>query len=262
MKTPVLSVITVCFQARESLSQTIECILRQTWLQMEYLVIDGGSDDGTREMLEQSAPRFAERRIPFHFLSEPDGGIYDAMNKGARMAEGRWLLFLNAGDLLADDHTLEQLFAKSSDAQILYGDTLCVYQGQQKLYPALPIEHLTYEMAFCHQSALIRRELMLEHPYDTSYRICADHHFFLSMYLQGQAFEYRPMTISVYEIAGYSDQHKMTAHREQHRMFRELKISRLSPAGLCREILFYLKQGAKTLFGQKLIDSVRKKRLH
>jgi len=259
--TPELSIITVCFRAKDQVQTTMKSILSQTWTQFEYLVIDGGSEDGTKELLEQSSSLFAEKNVPFSFVSEPDHGIYDAMNKGTRMANGRWLLFLNAGDLFADNTVLEQIFSEPSNAQIIYGDTLCIYQGQTKLYPALSLDHLTYEMAFCHQSVFIHKELLLEHPYDITYKVCADHHFFLSMYLQNKSFEYRKLPVSVYEIAGYSDKNKMLSHKEKHRMQKELGIFHFSLPWLLRECSFYFKQGLKHLFGQRLIDQVRKNRL-
>lgn len=261
MTEPVLSIITVCFRAKDELQATFDNVLLQSWKQFEYLVIDGGSDDGTKDLLKASESVFSDAGIPFRYVSEPDHGIYDAMNKGTRMAEGKWLLFLNAGDLLTDRRILEQIFSVPSDGQIIYGDTLCIYQGNQKLYPALPLERLAYEMAFCHQSAFIQRELLLKEPYDTTYRVCADHRFFLSMYLQKRRFDYRPVPISVYEIAGYSDKNKLLSHKEQHRMQKELGIFRFSFPWLLREIRFYFKQGIKTVFGQRLIDLVRKKRL-
>lgn len=262
MAAPVLSIITVCFRAKDDVQATLDNVLLQTWKQFEYLVIDGGSNDGTLEALEQYASAFLKEGIPFRYVSEPDHGIYDAMNKGTRMAEGEWLLFLNAGDLLADSRILEQIFSVPSDGQIIYGDTVCIYQGSKKLYPALPLSHLTYEMAFCHQSAFIRRKLLLDEPYDTAYKVCADHRFFLSMYLKQKDFDYRTVPISVYEIAGYSDKNKMLAHREQHRMQKELGVFRFSFSWLLREVIFCLKQGCKRIFGQKAIDLVRKKRLH
>ncbi|MDO4261035.1 MAG: glycosyltransferase family 2 protein [Eubacteriales bacterium] len=259
--TPVLSVVTVCYEAKEALSRTMESLLSQTWTKFEYVVADGGSSDGSAACLEEAVPRFAEKGISLRYVSEPDRGIYDAMNKGARLAEGRWLLFLNAGDLLAGPETLERFFSVPSDAQILYGDTLCVYQGHTRLYPALSLDRLPYEMAFCHQSAFVSRKLMLSMPYDVGYRVCADHHFFLRARLSGATFEYRPLPVSVYEIAGFSDTHKLLAHREQLRMQRELGLFRITPAWLARELRFYAKQTIKSLFGQKLIDKVRERRL-
>lgn len=261
MPKPVLSIITVCFNSRDALLATMDNVLLQTWTRFEYLVIDGGSSDGTWSLLEQSSSRFDQTHIPYRYVSEPDQGIYDAMNKGTRLSEGTWLLFLNAGDLLAEPHILEQIFSESPCGSVIYGDTLCVYQSRRKLYPALPLSHLSHEMAFCHQSALIRRSLLLEHPYDTSYKICADHHFFLSVYLLKEKFDYRPLPISVYEISGYSDQNKLAAHREQHRMQRELHIFHPTFSWLLREGVFYSKQLLKSMGGQRLIDLIRKRRL-
>lgn len=261
MPNPVLSIITVCFQSKDELSSTINSVLSQSLTQFEYLVIDGASTDGTCEFLAQTEERFIQRQIPFRYVSEPDHGIYDAMNKGVRIADGKWLLFLNAGDLLYDSQVLEKVFSVPIDAQILYGDALCIYQNRQKLYQALPLEHLTYEMAFCHQSAFVRRELLLQYPYDISYKVCADHHFFLSMYLKHKTFIYYPYPISIYEISGYSDSHKLLSHREQHRMQKEFGIFHFSFSWLFRESLFFAKQGAKFIFGQRLIDKVRKRKL-
>lgn len=261
MEIPTLSIITVCFRAKAQLQATMENILPQTWTDFEYLVIDGGSDDGIKEFLTESIPLFSAKKIPFRFLSEPDKGIYDAMNKGTRLAKGRWLLFLNAGDFLADSTTLEQIFTDVPDARIIYGDTLCSYRGRQKLYPALPLERLTQEMAFCHQSVFIRRELLLEHPYNTTYKVCADHEFFLSMYLQHKTFVYLRIPISIYEISGYSDKNQMIAHKEQHRMQKEAGLLRFSLGWLWREGVFYVKQGVKKVLGQSGVDRVRKKRL-
>lgn len=261
MKIPTLSIITVCFRAKTQLQATMKNILSQTWTDFEYLVIDGGSDDGTKEFLVESMPLFTAKKVPFRFLSEPDKGIYDAMNKGTRLAKGRWLLFLNAGDFFADNHTLEQIFTDIPNAQIIYGDTLCSYQEHQKLYPALPLEYLTREMAFCHQSVFVRRELLLEHPYNTTYKVCADHEFFLSMYLQHKAFTYRRIPVSIYEISGYSDKNQMIAHKEQHRMQKEAGVFRFSLGWLWREGVFYMKQGMKKVLGQGGVDRIRKRLL-
>lgn len=261
MSTPLLSIITVCYQAKNQLCTTAENLLCQTWKHFEYIIVDGASDDGTRELFAFFRPLFERDRIPFISISEPDRGIYDAMNKGARMASGRWLLFLNAGDRLADRLVLERIFQTPTDAQVIYGDTDCIYQGHMKRYPALPLDRLSREMPFCHQSAFIQKEMMLAHPYDLTYRVCADHHFFLTLYLEGCSFDYRPFPVSVYEIAGYSDQNKLASHREKNRMQKELGIFRISPGWLLREVRFYLREGVKTLFGQRLIDLVRRIRL-
>ena len=98
--------------------------------------------------------------------------------------------------------------------------------------------------------------------YDISYRVCADHEFFLTMYLKGISFDYLPIPVSVYEIAGFSDRNKMLSHKEKIRMQRELGIFHVTPSWILRECSFYGKQTIKNLFGQKLIRMVRKRRLH
>ena len=261
MHIPVLSVITVCFNACEELKQTLENVLTQEWIDYEYLVIDGGSSDHTVSLLEHFAPLFEAKGISFSYTSEPDRGIYDAMNKGTRMASGKWLLFLNAGDLLCTPDVLKKIFTVPHQADILYGDTICIYQGNQKKYPALPLDHLAYEMAFCHQSAFVSHGLLLEYPYDISYKVCADHQFFLHMYLKKKTFEYVPFPVAVYEISGFSDKNKLLSHQEKLRIQKEFGVFRVSPSWLLRELVFYLKYLIKSVFGQKLINLVRKKRL-
>ena len=262
MTTPLLSVITVCRNTADILPDTMNSLLDQTWTQFEHLIIDGASTDNTVTVLNTFQNYFSGKNIPFRFISEPDKGIYDAMNKGVRMSQGKWLLFLNAGDLLAAPDTLEKIFSVPARGQIVYGDTLCIYQGRKKLYPALPLDHLRWEMAFCHQSVFIERQLLEEYPYDISYRVCADHYFFLSMYLKGVVFDYRTFPISIYEISGYSDRNKLLSHREQQRMQKDLGVFRLSLSWLMHEVIFYMKEGIKYFGGQKIVDLVRKNRLH
>lgn len=262
MSNPVLSIITVCYNAHDELKKTLENVLSQTWENFEYRIVDGGSKDETLRLLTDYAARFEQKGISFQYTSEPDRGIYDAMNKGSRLVRGSYLLFLNAGDVLVGNDLLEKVFSDTQTADILYGDALCSYQGRQRLYPALPLEHLTYEMAFCHQSAFIKRDLMLAHPYDITYKVCADHELALYAYINKKTFLYLPYPICVYEIAGYSDKNLLRAHKEQQRMQRELGVFRYSTRWLKNEAVFYCKQGLKAVFGQKLIDFVRRLYLH
>ena len=256
-----LSIITVCYQARDDLARTADSILSQLWNDYEYIVVDGDSQDGTKEYLTELHTQFAQKGIPFRSVSEKDKGIYDAMNKGTCMAKGHWVMYLNAGDFFANTLVLRNIFSSQPDTQILYGDTLCTYQGLVKLYPAKPLSVLPRQMAFCHQSVFIERDVALRFPYDTSYRICADHHFFLKAYTSGLAFEYCGLPIAVYEIAGVSDKNKWRAHKEQIRMQKELGVLSVTPRWLMSELLFFCKLALKTVFGQKLIDKIRKKRL-
>ena len=174
------SIITVTYNAEATLERTLESVAQQTYPDIEHLIIDGASKDKTLEIA---------RRYPHaHVVSEPDKGLYDAMNKGLQRATGDYLCFLNAGDQLHSKDTLApivQCISKASNASdvlpigVLYGDTHIVdAQGQFLRNRRLtPPEHLTWRsfkdgMLVCHQAFYINRHIAL--PYDLNYRFSAD----------------------------------------------------------------------------------------
>lgn len=108
MNIPIISVITVCYNAAASLEETMLSVLNQTYDKVEYIVIDGGSKDGTLDIIKKYANRLA------YWTSEPDKGIYDAMNKGISKATGNWVNFMNAGDLFIDNEVLSKCFKITS----------------------------------------------------------------------------------------------------------------------------------------------------
>ena len=113
-----LSIITVNLNNAGGLQKTIESVVTQTWLDFELIIVDGDSTDGSVEVIQQ----FNDSAIPqFHWVSEPDSGVYQAMNKGIRMAQGEYLLFLNSGDFLVDSNVLSQVFKFGFSADILFG---------------------------------------------------------------------------------------------------------------------------------------------
>ena len=124
-----LTVITVCYNAKHDLLKTLESIVNQTFNDMEYVVVDGGSTDGTPSLLDEYKERFERRGLSFRYVSEKDKGTYDAMNKGAVMAQGEWINYMNAGDEFYAKDTLERFFALQidDDCGILYGDTLQIF---------------------------------------------------------------------------------------------------------------------------------------
>lgn len=174
------SIITVTYNAEATLERTLQSVAQQTHPGIEHLVIDGASKDKTLEI----ARRYSHVQV----VSEPDKGLYDAMNKGLQRATGDYLCFLNAGDQLHNKDTLAhiaQCISKASNASdvlpigVLYGDTHIVdAQGQFLRNRRLtPPEHLTWRsfkdgMLVCHQAFYINRHIAL--PYDLNYRFSAD----------------------------------------------------------------------------------------
>lgn len=119
----LISVVTVCYNAADTIEKTMLSVLNQTYHDIEYIIIDGGSTDGTVEIIRKYADRIA------YWVSEPDKGIYDAMNKGIKVATGEWINFMNAGDEFVDANVLDKLFfAKTvANVDVIYGNTLMKY---------------------------------------------------------------------------------------------------------------------------------------
>lgn len=167
-----LSIITVNLNNRDGLKKTIDSVVAQTFRDFEWIVIDGGSTDGSRELIEQYAECFA------YWVSEPDKGIYNAMNKGIRVAKGEYLQFLNSGDWLVDEEVLEKVFDSGPDEQIVYGDCL-ESDGSLHVFPSSLDALYFHRDMLNHQASFIRASLFSDSGYDESYRYASDWEFYL-----------------------------------------------------------------------------------
>lgn len=198
----LISIVTVCRNCEANITQTVESLLAQSFADYEYVVIDGASTDRTLEILEQYRDRMARMRV----YSEPDRGIYDAMNKGVRRASGDYVYFLNAGDALFDAQTLgcvaEHL---AGGLDLYYGDMW--KGGGVEHSPARICEGdlVLRERMICHQAIFARRQLLERFPFDLQFRICADRDWLIRV-LRAQG-TYRHMdgvTVARYDETGVS----------------------------------------------------------
>ncbi len=175
-------------------------VLAQTHPSIDYVVIDGGSNDGTVAQIRQHAARLA------YWVSEPDGGIYEAMNKAIRQARGEWILFLNAGDYLVAPTVLESaLRLGGGEADFIYGDSEFELPNKQVLVKARPLDVMWQRISFSHQSLLARTSLMRANPFDCSYKVVADFAFYFKMYARGARFAYVPIAIASILPGGFSE---------------------------------------------------------
>ncbi len=172
-KQPVLSVITVVYNAAADIERTMHSVLEQTYPHIQYLVIDGASKDGTLDIINRYASSISK------IVSEPDKGIYDAMNKGLALATGDYVLFMNAGDEIYDSTTVQRVFESASWADVYYGETEMYNMEWQSLGrrrhaapKALKFSSFRYGMSVSHQAIYIRRELA--DKYDPKYQLSAD----------------------------------------------------------------------------------------
>lgn len=196
-----VSVITVVRNDVSHIEQTILSVLTQTYQDVEYVIIDGGSTDGTLDIIKKYADRLA------FWVSEPDGGIYPAMNKGVEHATGEWVNFMNSGDAFADNRVLEDIFGTSTPSLLsaispshllIGGNTINIFaDGHEEIHHAEPASAIPSHLPFSHQASFVRREIC---KFDADYRFAADYALFYHIY-----YKYGEQSVRVVdrEIARY-----------------------------------------------------------
>ena len=204
-KTLLVTVVTVVFNDAEHIEETINSVINQTYDNVEYLVIDGGSTDGTLDILGKYDDQID------YWVSESDKGIYDAMNKGIDLASGEWLNFMNSGDKYFSSDVLMQIFGvwNFGNVEIIYGNNEVRYPHKTRLAFAGNIHNLWKGSQFSHQSAFIRSDLHKESRFNISNRIAADSEFFYLSYVKGRVFRYLDKTIATVSSGGLSDTNRI-----------------------------------------------------
>lgn len=213
---PRLSIITITFNAGAVLQRTMDSVAEQDYPYIDYVLVDGASRDNTVALIEAQ-----RQQMPLRFVSEPDKGLYDAMNKGLAMAEGDYVLFLNAGDTLAEAHVVSEMFATQADADVYYGHAMVVdLDGRELgLRQPLPPAHLNWKslqwgMSVCHQAFVIKRSLTL--PYDLQYRICADIDWMIRCLKQAPKTVHTGGLVCRFLADGLSSTHRKKAWKERY----------------------------------------------
>ena len=201
------TVITVTYNAAEVLERTIRTVITQTYENLEYIIVDGGSNDGTLDIIK----RYAAQDARIRYISEPDSGIYDAMNKGIKMAAGDYLEFLNAGDMYRDDKVLLDVAGylgrglNAAGTDILYGSIIYVYpDGSENIrtYSQFCEKKLYYLLGDCinHQAMFAARRCFDDEIFDTTYRISADREWMIRQKKAGRRFKAMDRIICYYSL--------------------------------------------------------------
>lgn len=190
-----ISVVTVCYNAVKSIEETMLSVLNQTYPNIEYIIIDGGSTDGTVDIIKKYADRLA------YWISEPDKGIYDAMNKGITAATGDYINFMNAGDSFYSNNTLA--IAKQildNNAVIAYGDCYMKFGDTGFIRRPLKLKYLKTKPTFCHQSTFIKLKYQSQNLYNSNLKIASDYKFFYDAYYKDSVtFQYIPYTVACFD---------------------------------------------------------------
>ena len=199
-----VSVITVCYNAIQGVEKTIRSVLSQSYPDIEYIVIDGGSTDGTLDVIQKYRDKID------YLVSESDDGIYDAMNKGIKAATGEWINFLNAGDFFASDDALKDAMSIDTEGiDVIYGDSIEFTKELSHIVPASDdVMRMSYEPIYRHGSSLVRASVQKQHEFDLSrkdLRYSLDWEMIHRLYLEGYRFKKVDTVIECYEQEGVSN---------------------------------------------------------
>lgn len=201
---PRVSVITVCLNAVDTIDGTIQSVLSQTYSQIEYIVVDGASTDGTLERLHSYDAAITK------LISEPDTGLYNAMNKALDLVEGDIVVFMNAGDMFTSANVVEQMaavFRKHPEVMIAYGDYIARYTDRDVpiKQPGQLNKWQLWLRAVCHQTVFARREAFEQAgKFDESLDICADWDWLLRcVVLHSMPTHHVPLDVCIFQMGGF-----------------------------------------------------------
>lgn len=218
-----LSIVTVCRNEEVRISKTIESVLRQTFSDFEYIIIDGASTDKTISLIQNCIKNAPNERVS-HFVSEADYGIYDAQNKGIRLSKGEYLLFINGGDYLVDDGVLQKVFGVNNLVEdIIYGNLQIDNGISGKVIANSPSKLVLSHMlrsTLWHPVSFIKRDLFLKYGfYDVNLKIAADYDFFLKVIFEHNvSVKYLPITICNFNLHGIGSSPKFEELHQKERV--------------------------------------------
>ena len=215
---PKVTVVTVVRNAAAALHTTAESVLSQTYADIEYVIVDGASTDGTSDYARSLGDKVDV------LISERDNGIYDAMNKGVRAASGEWVIFMNAGDTFYAHDTVEQVFGTDDYAGfgVVYGDVVKKNASGELEVKKAGAPHNSHRMFFCHQSAFYRRGELLVEPFDTAHRMSADIHQVKRLWKKGVRFRQLGLPVAIFDTGGVSNVKRSAGLRDNISVVCEL----------------------------------------
>ena len=201
-KNTLVSIITVVLNGEKNLDRTIQSVINQTYENLEYIIIDGGSTDGTISIINKYKDKID------YWISKKDNGLYDAMNKGIDVARGNWINFMNAGDEFYDHSVLKSLFTNRNhhEAEIIYGNHEVLYPtGHLRFVKAGKVKNLWKGETFSHQSSFVKTNYLMMYKFNHSKKIAADFEFYYKAWKNNAKFKFIDLTVVKFESGGVSD---------------------------------------------------------
>lgn len=218
---PKISVVTICFNIANEIEDTVQSVTNQTYPHKELILIDGASTDETMEIVHKYVHLFSK------VLSEPDKGIYDAMNKGLQIASGEYVVFINGGDYFADSFVLEKIakeIQQSNFPDFVYANSIDIQEMMKCYRPARCHKYAWYGMFTSHQSMFYSLKIIKRHNlrYDTTYKIAADYKFTLENVKYAKSYLKSNLYTGCFSSGGVSQTNKNVGLFEASRARKEI----------------------------------------
>jgi len=209
MKKDKVTVVTVAYNAADCIEKTILSVIGQTYSNIEYIIIDGKSTDGTLDLVNKYSKKISK------VISEKDNGIFDAMNKGISYATGDWIIFMNAGDTFYDDKVIEKILEEKIDDNVgvIHGEVNTT-KGILKMVPFYKRKRKLVPMGICHQSIFVRNELAKRILFDRKYKVAADYNMIHKIYEMGYKFLHKDIVVANYDLRGFSARNTLLQYVE------------------------------------------------
>lgn len=207
---PKLSIITVTYNCVKELEETILSVINQDYPNLEYIIIDGGSTDGTVDVIKKY-----ERKLAY-WVSEPDKGLYDAMNKGIMKATGEWVTMRNCGDYFAERDSLSKLFAEPvpEDVDFVCAAAYRITDLGYYIAKSRNMESKYSGMSVIHPATFVRTSWHQQRLFDTRFTVCADYNLVYTSVMEGRKIEIRNIPIVIFPEGGYSSVHWDRGYRQ------------------------------------------------
>lgn len=251
MENPKITVVTICYNVVNEIEKTILSVINQTYSNIEYIIIDGASKDGTVEIIKQYKDHISK------WISEPDDGIYDAMNKGIELASGDYIQFLNAGDKFHSETCLDEFVPQISESTIIaYGLVNFQYSLMDKVRHPYPLEYMNKWMPFNHPATFVKLSYHKFHLFDTSFKSSGDYAFMYNAYYADHVtFQYIPVIISDFEAeTGISMTNYALCKREDARIKGTDKLLFWNIIFGWDLTLYHIKKLIKSFLPQQYLD--------
>ena len=250
-----ISIIVVSLNTKKEFLKTIKSIQKQDYKNYEVIVVDGKSTDGT----VQEIKKLKDKKVKY--IIQKDNGIYDAMNKGIKISLGKWIIFMNSGDLFYKNNVLNNFLSENvKNYEIVYGNTVVSAKNLKYIVNSKTFDHKTLLMPFCHQSVFVKSDILKKRNFSLIYRFSSDFDFFYYSYLSGKKFYKIDSIISKVKSSGLSDKNRQMVFNENLRIIKKRGSKYLLCFLYLIKINQYIKDALKFILPRFIQELILKKK--